>query len=287
MSNYYGSSFIYNNIPSETYDLRILDFQAGGVSDSPAGSDATLHEKFLIRRPNPYLFAVSRNAPLEIAVTVGTLGYTGGFDRSKIEKWLLSAKSFLPLQIVQEDMSSSIFYVIFKKSEIKYIGNLMVGLTLHGEVNAPWSYEAPKTLTKTYSGSALVYETFNLYNYSDDEDYLYPSSLIFTTSAIGNSFSLTNLTESSQSQTLASPFEYTGSITYSGGRAFSFTGISANETITTDCYRQTISSSTGLTRIDKFNKQFFRLLNGNNQILISGGITNLSMTYQFAKKIGG
>ena len=287
MSYYYGASFQYNGIPSELYDLRILNFETNSVGDSPAGSDAVILQKFIVRKPKPYLFGVTRNTPLEISMTIGSGDYISGETRSKIEQWLLGAQSFLPLQIIQSDISDTILYTIFTKSEVKYIGNLMVGLTLHGQVNAPWAYTYPKSLVKNYGPSFVVGETFNFYNYSDDTDYLYPQQLKFTTNSIGNGFTLTNNSDLTGSQMLAGIFEGGGGTVVPGGpRVFQFSNISANETITVDCYKQTITSSTGLKRMANFNRKFFRLIQGNNSLTMVGGISNFTMTYSFAKKIG-
>jgi len=46
-------------------------------------------------------------------------------------------------------------------------------------------------------------------------------------------------------------------------------------------------SSLSLLRLPLFNKKFFRLLPGKNVLSVTGSITNLKITYSFAKKIGG
>jgi hypothetical protein len=282
---FYGASFSYGNVSSEMYDLRILDFESGGTKSDPAGSEANLQQKFIIRKPKPYLFGVTRNTPLEISMTVGSLDYISGHARSNIEKWLLGSNTYTPLQIIQEDISDTIFSCIFTKSEVKYIGNLSVGLTLHGVCNAPWGYTFPSSLIKTYGAGVITSETFNFYNYSDDSDYNYPI-IAFTTNSLADTFIISNATDLTGTQTLSSPFGGGTSTVVAGPRVFSFTGLSANETITVDCYKQTIVSSTGLKRISNFNKRFFRLLQGNNTLTIGGGISNFTMTYSFAKKVG-
>jgi len=114
-----------------------------------------------------------------------------------------------------------------------------------------------------------VNENFTIMNTSDDEDYIFPL-ITFTTSGIGTSFSITNLSLASLDVNTCS-----------------FNPLSANETISMDCDRQLFVSSTGLRRMSSFNKWFFRLAPGLNSINVSGGITSFAMTYKFARKIGG
>jgi len=262
---FYGASFLFNNISAEEYDLRILNFDSGGNASSPAGSDIAIYQKYAYRKSKPYLFGTSQNIPLEFDLTIGSGTPISGELRNLIEDWLLGKKEYLPLQIVQDDLETIIFNVLFTKSSVKYVGNLDYGFVLHAQCDAPWGFEYPKTLTKTYSGSAIVNETFTFYNDSADADYLYPS-IVFTTSGTGTGLSIINNTDNS--------------------REFAFAGISAGETVTIDNDKQIISSSTGLLRMSKFNKKFFRLLPKSNSLTMVGGITSFVMTYQFAKKVG-
>ena len=262
---FYGKSFSYNNISSEDYDLRILNFETGGLKDGPAGGDSAIYQKWIYRRSKPLFYGRTRNVPLEFDLTIGSENAISGDMRHLIESWLVGRNNYLPLQIAQSDIDGIIFNVIFTKSNNKYIGNLNYAMTLHAQCDAPWGFSYPQTLTKSYVGDEIYNETFYFYNDSADDDYLYPT-ISFTTSGIGTSFSLTNNTDNS--------------------RVFSFSDISAGETIDVDCSNQIISSDTGLLRMDKFNRKFFRLLQGDNSLTLTGSVTNFEMTYQFAKEVG-
>lgn len=262
---FYGSDFIFNNISSQLYDLRILNFETSGVQNSSAGSESTLFQKWVYRKPKPYFYGRSQNIPLEFDLEIGSFDPIAGFSRTAIEEWLLSKSTYLPFQVVQEDISKVIFDVIFSKGENKYVGNIQRGMTLHGKCNAPWGYESPKTLIKTYVGGGIAYETFNFYNGSDDSEYLYPQ-INFTMNGGGNYFTLTNTSDNN--------------------RIFSFTGLSTGEVMTVDNNLQQMISSTGLLRMDNFNRKFFRLIPGMNVLILTGGISNFNMTYSFARKVG-
>jgi hypothetical protein len=263
---FYGLNFVFDGKASEDYGLSIANFESGGSKDSQAGSEATLHQKRVYRKPKPYFYGRTFDNPLEFELTIAAENPIAGYDRSVIESWLLGRSGYLPLMIIQEDIGNVIFNVIFTQASAKYAGNFNRGFTLHGICDAPWGYEYPKTLTKTYSGSAIVDETFTFYNASSDNDYLYPE-ISFTTSGIGTFFDLVNNTDN--------------------GRTFEFRSISPYETITVDNYKQIITTDKYIMRIDKFNKKFFRLVQGMNSIRLVSAITNFTMTYSFAKKIGG
>jgi phage-related protein len=263
---FYGSSFIFDDVPSENYNLRILDFeQTGGVNDSPAGSESTIHQTWLYRKSKPYFYGTSLNIPLTFNFTVGSFNSIHALDRGTIDKWLLGRSTYLPLQICQTDMQDIYFNVIFSANN-KYVGNLQKGIMLNATCDAPWGFEKEKTLTYSFSNGATQNLNFNFYNNSDDSGYLYPS-IIFKTNDIGNSCTLTNHTDSE--------------------RKFEFTGILADETITIDNYLQILTTDSGLKRMSTFNKYFFRLLPGKNELTLQGGLLSFAMTYQFARKIGG
>jgi len=267
-SNFFGCEFIFDEIPSRNYDLRILNFSSGNGTRN-AGSEAEVIQKEILRRPVPYYYGRTTNKNLEFDLTIGSANPIPSEDRGAIYRWLLSRMGYKTLKIVQPDMTTLNFNVIFTESENEYIGNLNYGMTLHAYCDSPWAYSNLQIKTLTYSGSALVNENFTIMNTSDDEDYIFPT-MTFTTSGIGTSFSITN----SSLSTLD---------TY----VMTFNPLSAGETMTVDCDRQIFVSTTGLKRMSSFNKWFFRLAPGLNSINISGGITSFTMFYKLARKIGG
>ena len=264
MASFYAKNIIFDGISSDTFGLINAAFETG-KQDSNAGSESTILQKYIPRRTTPYYYGRMQNTPLPISLTLFSENAIDGKSRSRISAWLLGRMDYLPLNIVQADLDNVTFYVIFTKAENVYAGNLQRSVKLAGICNAPWGFETPNPLQKSFTGSAIVSESFSFFNTSDDSDYNRPS-FSFTTSGIGNSFSITNSTDN--------------------GRIFSFTSIDANETITVDNDKGIISSSTGLRRMTNFNKNFFRLVPGRNDLAIAGGITNFTMTSVFARKVG-
>lgn len=266
MAQFYGCEFVFDGIPSRNYDLRILDFQASGVDKTDAGSEASIFQKQIFRRSRPYYYGRSVNKNLEFDITVGSGDPISSIQRGNIDAWLLGRMNYCALQIVQHDMTSMIFNVIFTKASNAYVGNVNRGMTYHAYCSDPWGFEEPKELVRTYSGSAIVNEVINFYNDSDDADYLRPQ-ISFTMGGIGDNFTLKNVSDDD--------------------RIFYFTNLQSGETITVDNSREIISSSTGLLRMNDFNKRFFRLIPQMNQLVLTGGITEFVLTYQPVRKIGG
>ena len=122
-----------------------------------------------------------------------------------------------------------------------------------------------KTLSYTFPDGVLQNLSFTFENDSDDSDYLYPD-VSFKTNNIGSGIVVTNASDA--------------------GRIFQFSSILADETIDVDNELQIITSDSGLKRMTQFNKKWFRLVPGLNNLNIQGGLNSVGMTYKFARKIG-
>ena len=263
---FYGKSFLYDNIPSETYGLYILDFETtGGLTESEAGGETEPIEEWIYRRSKSYHYGNIMNTPLEFDLTVASFDPIPGYDRGKILQWLLGRGSFKKLQICEDDISNVYFNALCTSAKTIYVGNVNRGMKLHFRCDSPYGWEFPKTITYTFTGNQIKNFIFDFYNSSDSDEYLYPI-VDFTLNSIGNSISIQNIT--------------------TGETAFSFTGISPNENIVIDNYLKTIVSSTGLLRLNKFNKAWLRFIRGRNQLRVISGIGTLKITYSFPRKIG-
>ena len=263
---FYGKSFLYDNIPSETYGLYILDFETtGGLTESEAGGETEPIEEWIYRRSKSYHYGNIMNTPLEFDLSVASFDPIPGYDRGKILQWLLGRGSFKKLQICEDDISNVYFNALCTSAKTIYVGNVQRGIKLHFRCDSPWAWEFPKTLTYNFTGNEIKNFTFDFYNSSEDGHYIYPI-IDFTLNSIGNGISIANLT--------------------TGDTAFTFTGIQPNENIVINNYLETIVSDTGLLRLNYFNKSWFRLIEGRNQIHVISGIGELKITTQFARKIG-
>jgi hypothetical protein len=202
---------------------------------------------------------------LEFDMTLISANPIDGSTRSAIHKLFLGKDGYKKLQIVQDDISDVIFDTIFTSATNKFVGNVQRGITLHGKCNSPYQRTATKELTYSFDGNNVVNQDIEFYNQSDNSDYIYPI-VEFELNSVGNFFQLTNITDDN--------------------RIFLFTDLLPNETITVDNFHQTVVSDTGLTRLSRFNKNFFRLRSGYNKLNVQSGIGTFTMTYQLVRNIG-
>lgn len=265
---FHGSAFIYDQTTSEMFDLRIFNLEFSGTGESQAIGTTTLIQKWLPNKKRPYHFNTSNVTPLTFEMTIGSYNPLTATDRSRMGRWLLGKTQYKKLQIVSDDMLDSYFNVIFTDGGNFYSGNIAQGIKLFATCDSPWPWTLPRTKTFTFDGDVLQDYNFTFYNDSDDNGYLLPDiSFTISNNVSAGDFTLTNITDSS--------------------RAFTFTGLDQSEQITVDNDKQIITSSDGNLRLGDFNKNWFRLLPGNNQLNIAGYLDSFSMTYSFARIIGG
>ena len=263
--SFFGSPFLYDGKQSEIYDLRLFEFSPSSPTNSPAGGDVSISEQYLYRLPKPYFYGRYYQSCLEFDFTVGSFNYIDGQTRHAIESWLLGRHTYLPLRIVQDDIGDFIFNCIITQASQNYVGNLNYGLTLHAKCDSPWATQVQPTLTKTYA-DALMSETFTYLNSSAYDGYNRPS-ITFTMGSMATYFSIINASDNN--------------------REFRFDTLTPLETITVDNERGIITSSiSGQLRISNFNKNFLRLVQGVNNLTLSGYITNFTLDATFFKGIG-
>jgi hypothetical protein len=47
---FYAKSFVFDNVPSEVYDMRIFNFGTGGIENSPGGTGIEIINKSIYRK---------------------------------------------------------------------------------------------------------------------------------------------------------------------------------------------------------------------------------------------
>lgn len=269
MASFYAKSFIFDGVQSERYGLSYINLETG-MSDSDSGNKVEVYEKYIYRRPKPFYYGRTQNTPLEFDITLGSEDVIDGTTRNLIQRWLLGRMEYLPLQIVQCDLQDVVFYVMFTESTGMYIGNMNYMLRLHAKCNSPWGYTFPKSYYVNYNNEDILDRSFNFYNSSVNNDYTYPKLTILTNNLFSNvGFTITNVTD-------------TNRVTSMSG-----SGVSGNSTIVMDSDLQIASSSSSQNVLGQFNKNWFRLLPGNNNVRLQGAIKTFKMDYTFARGVGG
>jgi len=263
---FYAANFIFNEIASEEYGVQILNFEnTSGIANSSAGNAIEIIEKRIYKRTKPYHFGNTQNIPMTFDLTIGSSDFISAIDVAKISKWLLGKSGYLKFQVDQDDVGEIFWNTIFTSGEVFYVGRKPVGFLLHAQTDSPWGYTFPRSLS--YSFPVVATQDFDItfYNDSDDNGYLYPI-VEFNLNSLGTDFTIINVTDND--------------------RSFAFTGLSPLEEISVDNDLKIITSSTGLHRLSYFNKNWFRLLPGANELNVSGAIEWLDIQYQFARTVG-
>jgi len=265
---FYGSSFIYNGTPSELYGLYIKDIDASAINSSMGNSSMEILEKKIFRKATPYFYGATPSPKLSFDFSAYSDEEIDASQFELIQKWLFSNTTYKKFQIDQYDIQDIYFDAILNNPKIQRVGNIIQGFSCSVECNSPFAYKFPKTTTYAYTASSVnANETY--YNGSDDSgNYLYPN-LVITMNNFNGDISIINHSDIND-------------------RAFTFTGLLANEVLTINCGLQTIESSTGLKRLSHSNKKFLRLVPGVNNLNIVGNVSSIAMTNQWiAKKISG
>lgn len=262
---FYSSKFLYNGVASDMYNLYISEIGGDGSSTWNGSGSMEIYNKKIYRRSTPFFYGSAVGDNLEFELSFTSPNDIDSRTSELIQKWLFSSRSYKKLMIVQPDMADMYMNVILNNPQVVRDGNFIRGYTCTAQCDSPFGgWKFPKTKTYTYT-SEVTDTTITFNNTSDDSGgYLYPQFVITINNA-GGDVTLTNQSDAS--------------------RVFSFTDLSPDEVLTVDNSLQQISSSTGLKRISKFNKNFFRLIPGINTIRIQGNISSIAMTYQFVSKI--
>lgn len=257
---FYAKTFIYNDVPSETYSM-IISSADSGESATNASPNLDIITQDIFRRPKPYFYGVHQSPVLEFPVFIRTTNIEiTAEDAALTEKWLFGQMNYKKLRIVQPDMEDVYFNCFFVDPEIVRVGNLIRGFNAKVVCDSPFAYGLQKSATYTTNGAAN--QVFKIYNSSENLYYTFPTIQFTITKATNTTFTIRNETDNN--------------------RIMQFTGLQVNETITINNDLQIVTSSTGLKRVNNMSSpvNFFRLLSGiNNIVVVSGGVDSFTMTY--------
>lgn len=276
----WGHTFVFNNIPSETFNLYCSGIDSSGSDSTMGSSSVQTFTQALYKRPRQYLLGVQLSNVLNFPMVFTTPNELDAPTAEAVQRWLFGQRKYGQLQIMQPDIDDAYFNCILNNPQIIREGNIIRGFSCDVECDSPWAWTYDRTANYDFttstgtvspmmlnsSSNLSLVDYVNFENYSDDIGYLYPLVKV-TMNNFGGDFSIVNMSEND--------------------REFYFTNLSANEVITIDCDLQTIDSSTGLLRLGNFNKKWLRFISGMNNMGVYGNIAKLEFHYRFARKIGG
>lgn len=259
--SFWAKSFVFDNVPSETFGLFIISEGAAGVLQNTGSSSVNLYTQEIYRRPKPYLFGTQQTPTLSFDLIFASLTPLSAYEQQAVQKWLFGYNTYKTLQIMQCDMDDIYFNCILNEPTVTTVGNFAYEIKCTVICDAPWAWEYPKTQT---FGPFNVEGTFNFDNTSDDNYYMFPTMTV-TLSDHSNSFQIINTTDNSSTCT--------------------FTGLSPSEVLTINSDKYIISSSTGLLRVANMSGILPRMVPGYNNFQVNGTINSIVISYQNARKV--
>ena len=258
---FYGTTFIFDGIPSEEFGLYLYDFADNAQADGKIGSTVEIHENRLWDSYLPIHYGVSENKAMEfdlICSVDSNEHRLDRFDLAKISGWL-KQPGYRYLQIVQPDYEQFRYKSIVSDIELITVGLDVIGLKIHVVCDGPYAYFAPEEIEFTCNNTLFV--PFN--NRSNINRYYYPKMVIETD---GGDIKITNKTD--------------------GDREFILSGLPTSTiAITIDGANSIITSNSDLNVYDHFNFCFVRCVRGNNNFSLSGNFKVKFLT-EFPVDIG-
>ena len=265
MASFHTYDFIYDGIPSHTFDLKIITFDDGGLFGGVGSTNVEILTQRVLRKSKPYYLGRTQEPVLEFPFIFGTAHEISGMDRDLISAWLFGRAGYKKLEILQDDLNSAWFNCFMTEPEPQYIGNINYAFKCKIICDSPFAYSPTKTFT--FGGSPSDYYAFDIYNHSSEDEYLYPF-VSFTTDSGISSFTIANIDDNL--------------------REFEFTGLTIpNETITINNDLQIITTTESIRRLPNFNLNWFRLLPRLNRLVIQGSVVSGYISFNERIKIGG
>lgn len=276
MSSFYAFDFIFDDIPSQKFGLKILTFEGGGVVNGVGSSDVSIISQRVLRKSKPYYLGRTQEPVLEFPLTFGSPSEINAIDRDIISAWLFGRSNYKRLYILQDDLQNIHFNCFMTRPEPIYVGGINYAFTCQVVCDSPFAYGPERTFgasggLNNYSASPLA-----IFNSSSEDEFLYPVVEIVTkTEEEGNhDFGAIAISNSSIG---------TKDVT------FGFTGLQHEDTITVDNDLQIITATSGDLLISKlYKKYWFKLIPGMNNLLLAfEDIESYSITFRERFKVGG
>lgn len=244
-----STGFTFDGIHSDDMGMMIVRTE-GGLIPVPYASAKNIIEEKVTRIPTPYFFRASLE-PMTFSLTFSLKENEYWTEQKKyaIANWL-----FKPYykEFISDDYADKIFYVM-ATNMVEFItdGNENGYIKVDFRCKNPYAL-TPILINDFDLSDNTTTDTILLTNQSNiGLDYYYPE-LEITVVSPSTSFSLTNVNDNS--------------------RVVSFTGLSGGEKIYLNNEKKQIISSTGNYRFGSWNKNWFRLVPGDNSIIVAGRV---------------
>lgn len=259
--------FVFDGKSSDMFGFLCVSFNENNLDDYSAGSQTEFVTEGNYDGSKWYSISNKYNEPLSYTIQIVKNPCVGEFltkdETRAILKWLVSPTDYKPFKINHEFFYGENFRVKFTNPKYKVVGNLVRGLELTLNFDRPFSLSDDVTSKWSINN----FGTAILYNNSDELDKsLYPKNVTIKVTNNGN-IALHNERENVHIST-------------------EFKNCIVGEIIKMNCEERIIQSSNTSTPVmERFNKNWIRLSEGENKITITGNC-EITFIYNEIRRVG-
>lgn len=267
--SFWGTSFVFNDIPCEEFDLMMYDIDGAGDNSASYASSVSIVEKTVGKRWKPHFHGVKFDKKLSFDITFGVNQdrldagrFLDRFEMENIASWLTGHHEYKWLLIDQPDME-----------QVRY-NCFITDLSTVSYGSVPWALKATVTCDSAYAYLPESVSTYDIAgetqivfdNLSSINDCLYPM-IEFQPDGSSESLVITNTSDDMRTFIIEN---IPGSVSQ----------------INIDCDRCIISNDQNLNLYGLCNFRFPRLKRGINVLNVVGSGT-LNIRCEFPIDIGG
>lgn len=239
--------FIFNGMSSSEYGLMLYEIDGEGQENVSFGNIASIVEGRTTGRIQPLHYGVNyHEEPLTFDIVFGSLEPLDRIAMQDIALWLTGYQDYQWLSICQDDMEMYQFRCLITELQPISVGWVPYAFKATVTCDCPYAYGYPFEQTYAISGSTSIV----FHNDSTTREAIKPT-VKFTATMGDTTLSITNADD--------------------GNREFSLSGIPASTEITVDNNNGIIQDENGtLNLYGGFNYRFFRLVQGDNNLTVTG-----------------
>ena len=248
---FYGTSFIYDGVPCDQFDLEI--YNIGGASQ-PAGkfsSAVSIIEESLNAKYKPMFLGTNMDKKMEISLVFGVKEqridekiFLDENEQEQIASWLTGHNEYKYLEITQPILKDVRFKCICTSLEKIEVGMRTYGFAATFTCDGPYGYRYPQTFRYEIDGTKTI-----LFDNISGHNGYYKPKLIYIPSS-GGTFSIVNATDDDYAVRLTGLPGGTGRITMDNEHCI-------------------LESANGVNLYPYSNFHFLRLKRGYNSLTVT------------------
>lgn len=256
-----GYPFIWNGVASELYGVSIISINNNSWERPSGGQSEFLTDT--VANNAQVMFLGSKQSPvLSFTLEFACEDSMDIYKYNRIKDWLFGEMEFRRLQICEKHFDAFYFNCQLKPDK-DYLLNGFMGFSCNVTCDSPFAWENVRKRRIPHNGAN--FSEYSFHNLSADSDDMKP----VITFKVGTNGKFKIINKSYNNLT------------------FEWSDLQPDEIITCDCKNGIITSSLGLKRLSNFNKTFFKLKKGLNQLEFWYNATDVMFEYKNAVRLGG